>query len=107
MGVVHLNENNFEKEVMESDIPAIIDFFADWCGPCQMMGPEFEKLSGQYEGKLKFCKLNTDENQELAAKFDISGIPCLVMVKKGEEIGRFVGFMPGPMLKDRIDGVLK
>ncbi len=107
MSLVYLNEENFQKEVVESNIPVIIDFYADWCGPCRMMAPVFEELSAEYEGKLKFTKLNTDANQNLAMKYDISGIPALIIAKNGKEIDRIVGFAPKPMMKQQIDNILK
>ena len=105
--VTELNEINFKKEAEESKIPVIIDFFADWCGPCQMMKPVFEKISKEYEGKLKFAKVNTEDSPELAQRFDIQGIPCLVVAKKGKEVDRIVGFMSESALKQKINTVLK
>ena len=105
--VFELNEKNFKKEVEESKIPVIIDFYADWCGPCQMMKPVFEKVSESYEGKLKFAKVNTEDNSELASKFDVQGIPCLIVTKKGKEIDRIVGNMPEIALKREIDRILE
>lgn len=101
--VTEINSNNFKKEVEESDIPVIMDFFADWCMPCQMMKPVFEELSKEFEGKIKFVKVNTDDNPELSQRYDIGGIPCLVITKKGEEFQRFTGFMPKEVLKSRIE----
>ena len=105
--VTELTETNFKKEVEESKIPVIIDFFADWCGPCQMMKPVFEKISKEYEGKLKFAKVNTEESPELAQKFAIQGIPCLVIAKKGKEVDRIVGFMSEAALKQKINEIIR
>ena len=102
-----LNNENFEQEVNKSDIPVIIDFFADWCGPCKMMAPEYEALSKEYEGKLKFAKLNTDDFPDLASKFNIEGIPCLIITKQGKEVDRILGFMPKDILKVKIDEILE
>jgi thioredoxin 1 len=105
--VIELEDNNFKKEVEESKIPVIIDFFADWCGPCQMMKPVFEKISKEYKGKLKFAKVNTEDNPQLAEKFEIQGIPCLIIAKKGKEVDRIVGFMSEASLKQKINDILK
>lgn len=106
MKPIQLNEENFEKEVLNSEIPVIIDFFADWCMPCKMMAPVFENLSQQYKGKLKFAKVNTDEHQGIAAEFGIQGIPALVIMSKNKEIGRIVGFASESVLKNKIDQIL-
>ncbi len=106
MKPIQLNEENFEKEVLNSEIPVIIDFFADWCMPCKMMAPVFENLSEQYKGKLKFAKVNTDEHHGIAAEFGIQGIPALVIMSKNKEIGRIVGFASESVLKNKIDQIL-
>ncbi|VVB78460.1 Thiol:disulfide interchange protein DsbD [uncultured archaeon] len=104
--VIEINQENFEKEVAKSKIPVIIDFFADWCGPCQMMKPVFEKLSESYKGRLKFSKINTENDPELATKFSVQGIPCLIITKNGKEVNRIVGFMQEDSLKEKINGIL-
>jgi thioredoxin len=107
MTVKNLTLENYEEEVVNSDLPVLVDFHADWCGPCQMMKPVFEELSEEYEGKVKFLKLDTQAEEGLAVKFRIQGIPTLVVVKGGEEIHRFVGFMGKDQLKQQIDHVLE
>ena len=87
MTLVHINEENFENELMKSDIPVLVDFWAPWCGPCQMMGPIFEELSGDYDGKLKFAKLNTEDHPQLAGQFGIQGIPSLLFLKYWKKSG--------------------
>ncbi len=104
--MLNLTENNYQKEVLESKTPVIMDFWASWCGPCQMMGPVFEELSTEYEGKLKFAKVNTEEEQTLPAKYGIQGIPALVVVNGDKEIDRIVGFAPKEALKGKIDYIL-
>ena len=104
--VTEINKDNFKTEVEDSNIPVIIDFFADWCMPCQMMKPVFEEISKDFEGKLKFVKVNTDENPELSQKFDIGGIPCLVLAKEGKEFERLTGFMPKEVLKAKIEKII-
>ncbi len=107
MAITHVDLENFDKEVRDSKIPVLVDFYADWCGPCRMLAPAFEELSGEYEGKLKFAKLDTDKAQPLAMEFSVSGIPCLILTKDGNELGRIVGFMPKPSLKAKIDSLLE
>ena len=106
MAIVHIDGNGFDKEVRQSKMPVIVDFYADWCGPCKMLSPIFEELSGEYAGKLKFAKLNTDNAQDIAQEFNVSGIPCLIVMGKGKEIGRILGFVPKPVLKAKIDSIL-
>ena len=105
--LIHVTKENFEKEVKNSEVPVILDFWAEWCGPCRMLGPVFEAISSEYTGKLKFAKLNTEKEPELAGSFNIMGIPSLLILKNGEEVNRIVGFLPKEILKQKIDAILQ
>lgn len=102
--VTVLDAGNFEKETKDL---CIVDFYADWCGPCRRMAPVFEEVSENYKGKVKFCKVNTENSPEIASRFSIMGIPCLIIIKNGEEIDRIVGLVSHEELKKRLDGILK
>ncbi len=104
--MLNLTKENFEKEVLQSDVPVVVDFWAEWCGPCRMMAPIFEELSKEYGGKVKFAKLNTEEEQEIPGKYGIMGIPTLIVFKDGKEIGRSVGALPKEALKQKIDEII-
>lgn len=104
--ITEINGDDYKKVIEKSKIPVIIDFFADWCMPCQMLKPVFEKVSKNYEGKLKFVKVNTEIAPELAQKFEVQGIPCLVLLKRGREIGRIVGYSNESALKQKIELIL-
>lgn len=102
----YLTSENFESEVEKSKVPVVIDFYADWCGPCRMMAPVFEELSKDYNGKVSFLKLDTEKETDLAQNFEVMGIPTLLVMNNGKEVGRIVGFAPKPMLKHKIDNII-
>jgi len=101
-----LTKDNFEKEVMHSKLPVLVDFWAPWCGPCRLVGPILDKISSEYTTKLVFSKLNVDEAQEIAAKFDVRGIPCMIIFKDGKEVDRVIGAFGEPQLRSKIDLIL-
>ena len=86
-----LNSENFKKEVLNSEQPVLVDFYADWCGPCKMMSPVVEELARELQGKAKVGKINVDENQDLAMEYNVMSIPTLIIFKEGKEFKRFVG----------------
>ena len=103
---VEVNGNNFKQEVLESNVPVLVDFWAPWCMPCRMLAPIIENLAKENVGKLKICKLNTDENQNIAAQYGIQGIPTLIVFKEGKEVGRTVGVMSKEKLQEKLDPIL-
>jgi len=95
--------NNFEAEVLQSDIPVFVDFYADWCGPCKMMSPVIDKMAEEYAGRIKVGKVNVDENSDLAVKYGIMSIPNMVFFKNGEVVDRVVGAIPKPQMQAKFE----
>ncbi len=103
---IHVSDAAFEKTVLQSQVPVLVDFWAPWCGPCRMVAPSLEKLAGEYGGKILVAKVNTDDHAQYAMKYGVQGIPTLLFVRDGKEVDRIVGAAPYPMIKQRIDAVL-
>lgn len=99
---IHLTDATYEEVVLKSDIPVLIDFWATWCGPCRMIAPIIDELAVEYEGKLKVCKLDVDNNQKVAMMYGIRSIPTVVIVKNGEEVDRILGAVPKQHFVERI-----
>jgi len=97
---IHVTDSAFEKTVLQSKVPVIVDFWAPWCGPCRMVAPTLEKLAKENAGKLLIAKVNTDENPEWASRFQVQGIPTMLFVSGGKVVHRQVGALPEPMLRD-------
>ena len=91
MAVTFLTKDNFKREVMQADKPVLIDFYADWCGPCQMMAPVIGQLAGEYEGRVKIGKLNVDENPDIAVQYKVMSIPTMIIFRNGEVFSKEVG----------------
>ena len=106
---IDVNDANFEKEVIEKSktIPVVVDFWAGWCMPCQMLGPVLESLAKEYEGKFILAKLNVDESSGTSNKYGISGIPAVKMFKDGKIVDEFIGALPEHLVKDWLDKNLK
>lgn len=105
-GVVEIDDDSFSREVLNSSLPVVVDFWASWCGPCRMIAPIMEKLASQYAGRIKFCKINVDENRRSASEYEAMSIPLLVFFKNGSEAGRSVGALPEPALRSKMDQIL-
>lgn len=106
MSVLKISEENFEEEVMKSEKPVILDFYADWCGPCKMMSPVIDELAGDYDGKVKIGKVNTDENRAVAAKYNVMSIPTIILIKDGQVVDQVVGAVPKTVLEQKINNML-
>jgi thioredoxin 1 len=103
--VLEVGAANWTSDVEKSTIPVLVDFWAPWCGPCRMIAPIVEELSGEMSG-VKFCKMNVDENQALAAKYGVMSIPTLLVFKGGQPVERLVGYMPKKDLKGRLESAI-
>ena len=103
--VIELNESSFEQEVLKSDVPVLVDFYAPWCGPCKMVAPLLEQLAGEFQGRVKFAKLDVDGAAHLAAAYAITGVPTLTVFRSGKLAERMVGFKGASALKSLLEAV--
>lgn len=103
---IHVTDEAFERVVLQSSTPTIVDFWAPWCGPCRMVGPILDKLAAEYEGKLVVAKVNTDEQPKWAMQFGVQGIPTMLLVADGKVVHRQVGALPEPYLRSMVEEFL-
>lgn len=99
--IASISDETFEQEI-QGDTPVLVDFWAEWCGPCRMVAPVLEQISAEQDGKLKIAKLNVDENQATPRQFGVTGIPTMILFKHGKPVERLVGFMPKPQLLGKL-----
>jgi thioredoxin 1 len=102
---LELNNINFEVEVLKSDIPVLVDFWAPWCGPCKSIAPVLEELAKEFDGKVKIAKVNVDNNQSLAREYQVMSIPNLVFFKEGKKVDQLIGFLPKPELAKKLNAI--
>jgi len=103
--LLQVTDGDFEQQILQSDKPALVDFWAAWCGPCRTVGPFIEELAGEYAGKIKVAKLNVEENKETPTKYGIRGIPTLILFKDGKVVDQIVGAVPKARIKELLDRV--
>jgi thioredoxin 1 len=106
MSVEHIKDEAFESGVVKSDLPVLVDFWADWCGPCKALAPKIEELSNEFDGKIKFTKMNVDENRDTPVKYNIMGIPTLILFKNGEAVDKLVGNHTKESIKELLEKAL-
>lgn len=103
---IEITDDTFEDEVINSELPVLVDFWADWCAPCKMVAPVVEDLAGEFEGKVKVGKLDVDSSPKTAQKYGIRGIPAMLIFKDGEPVDQIVGAVPKAVLKQRLEGAI-
>ena len=103
---VIINTLNFEAEALKSEVPVLVDFFAEWCGPCKMIAPFIDELAEEYEGRARILKLNVDKDPDIAMRYGVKSIPTLIFFKNGEPVDQHMGALPKDDIADRLDAVL-
>jgi thioredoxin 1 len=103
MAEMEFTDDNFDEEVLRSDLPVLVDFFAEWCGPCKMLAPIIDELAGEYEGKVKIGKCDLDASPDIASKYGVQSIPTLIFFKGGEVVEKLMGFQSKEALKAKLD----
>ncbi len=103
--LLHVTDANFEEEILKSSTPALVDFWAAWCGPCRTVGPIVEELAGEYNDKVKIAKLNVDDNKQTPSKYGVRGIPTLMLFRDGQVVDQIVGAVPKSKIKELLDKV--
>jgi thioredoxin 1 len=103
---IHTTDETFEETVLHAPQPALVDFWADWCGPCRMMAPSIDELAKEYDGRAVIAKIDTDRHMQVAGRLGISGLPTVVLFKNGQEVERVVGFAPKRVLEEKLDAIL-
>jgi len=101
--IAHFSDGSFKKDVLESDLPVLVDFWAEWCGPCHMIAPIVEQIAQEYQGRIKVGKLNVDENPQTASQLGIRGIPTLLLFDKGKPVEQIIGAVPKSQIKTKLD----
>jgi thioredoxin 1 len=107
MAALHFTQANFQNDVLKSDKPVLIDFWATWCGPCRMIAPIVEQLAAEYEGRAKVGKIDVDENPDIARQYGVMSIPTLAVIKNGQVVSKVVGAYPKPKIAEMLDNALK
>ena len=105
--IIEITDQNFEEEVLHSELPTEVDFWAPWCGPCMMVAPIYDKLAEEYEGSFKFCKINVDENSQTAMEYQIRSIPMQIFFVKGQQLDHILGSVPEDMIRSKVEDILK
>lgn len=105
-GPLHVGDGDYEEKILRAPLPALVDFWAPWCGPCRMVAPAIEELAAEYAGRAVIAKVNTDEHQEWARRLGIRGIPTLIFFKNGQEVDRIIGAVPKQAIQARLDRLI-